>query len=136
MFILIALGLGIATAVLMWIVHALVGLGAMPSGPNFAGAYLVGIGGALVSACFGSFRGVLRAVIAAAVFYVPVAAMCLHLVRAWTGYPNTGRAQWESIWLWTTIVTFSAAIVAPFVARRLQPDDLENKSANKNELRR
>jgi hypothetical protein len=123
MFIVIALGLGIGTAVLMWIVHVLVGLGAMPSGPDFSGAYFVGIGGALVSAYFGSFRGVLRAVIAANIFYLPVAAMCIHLIRAWTGYPNTGRAQWESIWLWTTIVTFCAAIIAPFVVRHLGQDD-------------
>ncbi len=123
MFIFIALGLGSATAVLMWIVHVLVGLGAMPSGPNFAGGYLIGIGGALVSAYFGSFRGVLRAAIAAALFYLPVAAMCLHLVRAWTGYPNTGRAQWESIWLWTTIVTFGAGLTAPLLTRHLRKDD-------------
>jgi hypothetical protein len=122
MFILITVGLGIATAVLLWIIHFLVSLGAMPSGPNFALGYLVGIGGALVSAYFGSFRGIPRAAIAAVIFYVPVAAMCFHLVRAWTGYPNTGRAPWESIWLWTTIVTFCAAIVAPFVTRHLPGD--------------
>ena len=123
MFILIALGLGIATAVVMWVGHVLVGLGAMPSGPDFRWGYLVGIAGALVSAYFGSLRGVGRALIAAVIFYIPVAAMCLHLVHAWTGYPNTGRAQWESIWLWTTIATFCTAIIAPFVVRHLQQDD-------------
>ena len=123
MFILIALGIGIATAVVMWVGHVLVGLGAMPSGPDFRWGYLFGVAGAFVSAYFGSFRGVIRSLIAAVIFYVPVAAMCLHLVRAWTGYPNTGRAQWESIWLWTTIATFCAAIIAPFVVRNLQQDD-------------
>ena len=123
MFILTSLGLGIATAIVMWVGHVLVGLGAMPSGPDFRWGYLVGIAGALVSACFGSFRGVVRALVAAAVFYIPVAAMCLHLVRAWTGYPNTGRAQWQSIWLWTTVATFIAAIIGPFVTRLLQQDD-------------
>jgi hypothetical protein len=120
MFIFIALGLGMATAVLLWITHVLVGLGAMPSGPDFRAGYLVAIAGALVSAYLGSLRGFPRALISAIVFYVPVAAMCLHLVRAWTGYPNSGRAQWESIWLWTTIITFCAAIVAPFATRQLQ----------------
>jgi hypothetical protein len=112
-----------ATAVLLWIVHVLVGLGAMPSGPDFRGGYLVGIAGALVSACFGSLRGFPAALIGSAVFYAPVAAMCLHLVHAWTGYPNSGRAQWESIWLWTTIVTFCAAMVAPVVTGHSQRND-------------
>jgi hypothetical protein len=94
----------------------------MPSGPNFAFGYVVGILGALVSACLGSFYGFSRALLAAAVFYIPVAAMCLHLVCAWSGYQNSGRAQWESIWLWTTIITFCAAVVAPLVMHRLKPD--------------
>jgi hypothetical protein len=120
MFILIALGLGIGTAVLLWLVHILVGLGAMPSGPNLAAGYVVGIAGPLLSAGLGCSLGFPRTLIAAAVFYLPVAAMCLHLVHASTGYPNTGRAQWESIWLWTTLITFCAALVAPLVLRRLQ----------------
>jgi len=120
MFILTALGLGVATAVVMWVGHVLVGLGAMPSGPDFRWGYLVGIVGALVSAYLGSFRGILRALLAALVFYIPVAAMCLHLARAWAGYPNTGRAQWESILLWTTLATFLSGLWAPFVTRHLQ----------------
>jgi hypothetical protein len=122
MFILVALGLGIATAVVLWVGHVLVGLGAMPSGPDFRWGYLVAIAGALVSAFLTSNRGVIRALIAAVVFYVPVAAMCLHLARAWAGYPNTGQAQWESILLWTTVATFGAALAAPFLTRGRQGD--------------
>ena len=120
-----SLVVGAATAIVLWLGHIGVGLAAMPAGPDFRFGYIIGCGGALLSAVSSAGRGLLRSVGAAVLFYLPVAWMCVHLARVWAPYPHSGKAQWDSILLWITIVTFSAAIVASFLPpiRFSQNDD-------------
>jgi hypothetical protein len=78
----------------------------------------------LLSAAAATGRGILRCLGAAVLFYLPVALMCLYLGQAWAPYPNSGKAQWDSIFLWTSIVTFFAAVVVAFLPPiRISRDD-------------
>ena len=126
MFVLRALGYGFVTAVVMWLYHVAVCLGAMPGGPDYRGEYFVAIGGALFSAYRSAKYGARGALLAAAAFFVPVAAMCLHLLVANAPYNNGGKEQWRLILACSTIVTFGAAIALVYLRRHfafLQNDD-------------
>ena len=114
--------LGIATAIAIWLMYAGVCLGGMPR-PNFNVAYLAGIGGALFSARNCSWGGVRWSLIYATIFYIPVAAMFLHLVYIFPEDWQDCRKQWQWIWFVTTVVTYAAAIVFAYLLPKVTVED-------------